>query len=437
MIFPFSIDEIRIEMWKSSYKIIWGSILLLLIVSILDFLLLKQYLELVILNMIIIGLVFICYFSFSKVLKNPIFFLHTLFTMLLFLSLYSLSITGTIGNTLYMSFIVVVFVFFNSVAIWRVFDATIQYFIFCALIILMASLGLFTIENLMMSGGYIALSVCGISILFTYIRYLTIKDQIQDNFIKEKNIKESKDIAFDLQKKLRNKNSQIKDIENMAKVFRHDIKNKLGGVLSLLDIIEKEDLYKHNKDDSNYLELIKKSVSDTLNESESFMKNLDTNSLKQNIETKKDKVRLHDLINKEKVTFLEKTISRNINLKIEYTAKNDLIYVDEHLFSVAIYNILKYSVEFSNNNDTIYIKTSKKNNILVLQIINKETGMSMLKLDSYFNDINDFEPKNIGKTEGLGLSIAQNNIEAVSGNIRYSSSNSLGFEFIVEIQQET
>ena len=427
----------RIEMWKSSNKIIWGSILLLLIVSILDFLLLKQYLELVILNMIIIGLVFFCHFSLTKILKNPIFFLHTLFTMLLFLSLYSLSITDTAGNVLYMSFIVVVFVFFNSVAIWRVFDAAIQFFVFCALIILMASLGLFTIEDLMMSGGYIALSVCALSILFTYIRYLTIKDQLQVNSKKEKNIKESNDIAFDFQKRLRNKNSQIKDIENMAKVFRHDIKNKLGGVVSLLDIIEKEDLYKHNKDDSNYLELIKKSVSDTLNESESFMKNLDTNSLKQNIVTKKDKVNLHDVINKEKVKFLEKTISRNINFKIEYTAKNDLIYVDEHLFSVAIYNILKYSVDFSNNNDTLYIKTSKKNNILILQIVNKETGMSMLKLDSYFNDINDFKPKNIGKTEGLGLSIAQNNIEALGGNIRYSSSNSLGFEFIVEIQQET
>ena len=419
MIFSFSSEEIRSEMWKSSNKIIWGSVLLLLTLSILDFLLLKHHLELIILNIIVIGLVLICHFSFINILKIPIVLLHIVFAMLSFLSLYSLSITDNTGNILYMSHIVIYFVFFNTVAIWRIFDAALQFILFCAFIVLM---------------GYLTLSVCAISVLFTYVRYLTIKDQVQDNVSKELNIRHSREVAYDLEKELRNKETLIKDIENLAKVFRHNIKNKLGGAVSLIDIIEREGLYKNPKGEDNYLELIKQSISDSLRESEDFMRNLDTNTFKQKINIEKTEVSAHDVVKREKLKFFEKTTSRNINFDLEFAAKNDRLQVNENLFSVAIHNILKYSVEFSANNDTITITTSNTKDLFILEVVNRETGMSMLKLDAYFNDINDFEPKKIGQIEGLGLSIAQNNIEMLGGHMRYSSSNSLGFEFLVEFQ---
>lgn len=434
MSFSFSSIEIRSEMWRSSNKIIWGSVLLLLTLSILDFLLLKHHLELVILNIIVIGLILISHFSFINILKKPIILLHIAFTMHSFLSLYSLSITDTTGNVLYMSYIVVVFVFFNTVAVWRIFDAALQFILFCALVVLMGYLRLFEVEDMMMSGGYLTLSVCAISVLFTYVRYLTIKDQVQDSVNKELNIKESQKIAHDLEKELRNKKMLIKDIENLAKVFRHNIKNKLGGAVSLIDIIEKEGLYTNPKGEDNYLQLIKRSIADSLNESEDFMRNLDNNSFKQEMNIEKTEISVHDVVKKEKLKFFEKTIPRNINFEIEFAAKNDMIQVDENLFSVAIYNILKYSVEFSANNDTISITTSNTKNFFILEVVNRETGMSMLKLDAYFNDISDFEPRKIGQSEGLGLSIAQNNIEVLGGQMRYSSSNSLGFEFMVEFQ---
>ena len=109
-----------------------------------------------------------------------------------------------------------------------------------------------------------------------------------------------------------------------------------------------------------------------------------------------------------------------------------MIYVDKNIADVAIYNLMKYALDFSKNNDVIAITTRNYEHLIILEIVNRTTGISMTELESYFKNINDYNLKEMQQNKGLGLSISKNHIELLEGHLRYSASNTLGFEFLVE-----
>ena len=242
----FFSEELRLQMWKASNKLIWGSIFFLIFISILDFLLIKDlYVTLTMLNLAALALI-------------------------VFLFLYSLSLTNEIGYHLYLPLIAVTFVTFNSIAIWPIAHAVFEFVLLCLLIIGLSYYKIIDFDLLVESGGYTALAIAAVSITFPSIKLLSLKDDITETYKQKQKIKQLTIQNTDLEKEIETRTTQVKRNENIAKVFRHDLKNKLGSIESLIELIELEDRYILQSGQNDYLKMIKNSLADATGENTFF-----------------------------------------------------------------------------------------------------------------------------------------------------------------------
>ena len=428
----FFLEELREQMWKASNKLVWGSIFFLILISILDFLLIKdQYLVFIFLNFSGLILIALCNFVLSKILKKPTPLLHLVSVILLFLFLYSIGISDKIGYYIYLPLIAVTFVSFNSIAIWSTANSVVQFITLCLLIIVMDYFGIVDFDLIIQFGGYTVLVVAAVSITFPSIKLLSLKDDIKETYLLKSKEKELSIANNQLTSNLEKNTAIIQKHENVVKVFKHDLKNKLGGIESLIDLIELENQYVVKPEEHNYLDMIKNSLADVSSET-GFFKHFDKANVEEEAILDKSMVNLHDLINDNKYKFFEKTSSQNIKLYTELKAKNSMIYVDKNIANTAIYNLIKYAISFSKNNDSISIITRNYDQFIILEIANRNTGITMAQLESYFKNINEYQIIEKRENQGLGLSIAKSNIELLDGHLRYSAANTLGFEFLVE-----
>lgn len=428
----FFSEELRLQMWKASNKLIWGSIFFLIFVSILDFLLIKDlYVTLTMLNLAALALIVLCNYTLTKIQQKPMWLLHMVFIILIFLFLYSLSLTNEIGYHLYLPLIAVTFVTFNSIAIWPIAHSVFEFILLCLLIIGLSYYNIIDFDLLVESGGYTALAIAAVSITFPSIKLLSLKDDITDTYKQKQKIKQLTIQNTDLEKEIETRTTQVKRNENIAKVFRHDLKNKLGSIESLIELIELEDRYILQNGQNDYLKMIKNSLADATGEN-TFFKHFNEEVTQEQAVLNRSIVDLHELVTTNGYKFFEKTTSQNIQLKTDLKAKNSMIYVDKNIADVAIYNLMKYALDFSKNNDVIAITTRNYEHLIILEIVNRTTGISMTELESYFKNINDYNLKEMQQNKGLGLSISKNHIELLDGHLRYSASNTLGFEFLVE-----
>ena len=133
------VEELRVQMWQASNKLIWGIIFFMVLGSILDFLIVPaQYIELTVLKVIGLTIIVISHYLLAKVQQKPFVLLHVILLTLVFVNVYSLTLTPVNGKILYLVLLTVTFISFNTIAVWRVSDAAIQFLVFCLLIIVLS-----------------------------------------------------------------------------------------------------------------------------------------------------------------------------------------------------------------------------------------------------------------------------------------------------------
>ncbi|NEV94527.1 HAMP domain-containing histidine kinase [Psychroflexus sp. YR1-1] len=326
------------------------------------------------------------------------------------------------------------YVSFNTIAIWKPSDAMLQFGVLSILIFSLDYLNLFDVEELLLIGGYTTFSICMVSLAFPSIKSLSLKDQIEEEYSKSQKISDFKSANQNLKKENDTVKTKLSFLENKAKIYQHDLNNQLSSIESLVDLIELEDRYVNDGDaDNDYLDLIKNTLKDSKEENENFFKNFSKEEIGKESYNKTN-LNLNQLIKENIRKFSEKISSRNIQIDLELNAKECCILADKTILNTSFYNIFKYAIDFSNNNDSVKIITRNEDKLMIFELVNRSSGMSMIELESYFKNIKVYDFEDIQGNKGLGLAIARKNIELMDGNLRYSASKSLGFEFIVEFQ---
>ncbi|EAQ49822.1 putative two component sensor [Leeuwenhoekiella blandensis MED217] len=428
----FFLEELQKEIWKSSNILVWGSIFFLIFISILDFLLLENfYIILTFFNVCTLFLIAISNFLLSKILKNPSPILHLTLVLLNFLFVYSIALVdNAIGYYLYFSLIALALVTFNSIAIWTFRNGIFQCIFLCVLIIVMDYYAIIDFSSLEEHGIYTVLAIAAISITFPSLKMLRLKDEILENYTLTQTKKEVERLNANLQKENNLKTQKITTYKNSAKVFRHDLKNKLGSIESLIELIELDNQYVLKPEQNDYLSMIKNLLGDASGEN-TFFNKFNDDHVEQAV-LDKTMIDLHSLVSSNRVNLFEKTSAQNIKLELDLQAEKSMVYVDKNIANTAIYNLMNYAIRFSKNNDTIQVISRNYQDLIILELVNRTTGIPMSQLESYFRNIGDYQMDDGKSNQGLGLSIAKNNIELLDGHLRYSSSKSLGFEFLVE-----
>ncbi|MCC4214422.1 sensor histidine kinase [Leeuwenhoekiella parthenopeia] len=430
----YFLEALNAQMWKASNILIWGSIFFMIFISILDFLLIEdKYIILTFLNGCTLILIATSNYLLTKILKKPTLILHIVLVLLSFLFLYSMSLTGAMGYYLYLSLICLAFIAFNSIAVWTLGNAVFQCFVLSILLITMDYFKVLHFSELEHYGVYTTLAVVAFSITFPSLKMLSLVDDLKEFYRLKQEKKEVSRLNLSLQKENDIQKQKLNRYENSAKVFRHDLKNKLGSIESLIELIELEDQYHLLPGQNDYLDMIKNSLVEASGEHTFFKTFME--EAEEQIVLNKSMVDLHELVKNSRLKLFEKTSSQNIKLDIDLKAANSLIYVDQNLANSAIYNLMNYAIRFSRNNDTLMITSRNTQDVIMLEIVNTMTGLPMAQLESYFKNLSYYQLEDKQNNKGLGLSIAKNNIELLDGHLRYSSSTTLGFEFLIEFPQ--
>lgn len=148
-------------------------------------------------------------------------------------------------------------------------------------------------------------------------------------------------------------------------------------------------------------------------------------------------VNIYQLIKPILLSFEGKCAKKKINFDFSIGSKDYIVNIDKEKIQQVIYNLIDNAIKFSNNNSTIYIDVSDKNEKIFVSI--KDTGIGIPKASLskiwdrfYKTDLSRGKDKT---GSGLGLSIAREIIKNHGENINVISTEGVGTEFIFTLKR--
>lgn len=130
-------------------------------------------------------------------------------------------------------------------------------------------------------------------------------------------------------------------------------------------------------------------------------------------------------------------MEKNLSIELILTGKSLYVFADMSKIQQVLYNLIDNAIKFSNNNSTIYIETTEKNEKVLISV--KDTGIGIPK-DSInqiwdrFYKIDTSRGKD-KKGTGLGLSIVKEIVQVHNENINVVSTEEVGTEFIFTLSK--
>jgi signal transduction histidine kinase len=126
--------------------------------------------------------------------------------------------------------------------------------------------------------------------------------------------------------------------------------------------------------------------------------------------------------------------SKGIELKLELPAQPLKLFLDQHLFSRVVANLLTNAIQYSPPQSKVVLRLQNINKHLKLQIIDEGVGIPEIDRERIFNKFEVVELKKKGiKQIGLGLTFCKMAVDAHGGKIYAQENQPHGSIFTVEI----
>ena len=126
--------------------------------------------------------------------------------------------------------------------------------------------------------------------------------------------------------------------------------------------------------------------------------------------------------------------SKGIDLKLELPEQPLKLFLDQHLFSRVVANLLTNAIQYSPPQSKVVLRLQNMNKHLKLQIIDEGVGIPEIDRERIFNKFEVVELKKKGiKQIGLGLTFCKMVVDAHGGKIYAQENQPHGSIFTVEI----
>lgn len=226
--------------------------------------------------------------------------------------------------------------------------------------------------------------------------------------------------------------SHLEEKDNLFRVTIHDMKNPIQGVLGLTEILQIEDTGLDEKDIKGIYESIEKAAKQSLHILNDLLDSHAFESGKINL--KIEAVDISNLLIEIVKSNTEQAKGKDISLILEEVSKVIKVKVDKNKAERVIDNLISNAIKFSPSGTKVKVLSKIVDDKFRISIIDEGPGIKESEYDLVFKKFSKLSNQPTGKetSTGLGLSIVKSFVEAMGGNVGFSSEVGKGSEFYVE-----
>ena len=291
--------------------------------------------------------------------------------------------------------------------------------------------------------GLLFLAAFVVLILFTYVVYIPIRkitkaadEYAAGNFEKKIDVHSNDEIGY-LAASLNYMANELNTLEDDQKKFvsnvSHDFRSPLTSIKGYVEAMLDGTIPVEMQD--KYLNIISHEADrlEKLTRSLLVLNDLDERKRMMNIR----KFDINDVIKNTANTFEVICSKKNIDLELLLSGRELFVEADMEQIQQVLYNLLDNAIKFSNDNSSINIETSVKNDKVFVSVKDHGVGIpkdSLSKVWDRFYKTDTSRGKD-RKGTGLGLSIVKEIIKAHNQNINVISTEGVGTEFIFTLKK--
>jgi signal transduction histidine kinase len=223
----------------------------------------------------------------------------------------------------------------------------------------------------------------------------------------------------DKNKVLRKKNEQLEDLaeekDSLLGIMAHDLKNPLGGMESVVDLVESAG--ELNEEQEEYFSLLEQQVKSARNLINDV---LEMNKLENDTsELSKDRLDLISFIEKKKNNFNTLASKKNIKLNIDSNEKELILITGLNELNRIVDNLLSNAIKYSPMGETVIIQLEKSNTEITIHFKDKGKGIQEKEMPKLFKKFSKLSarPTNEESSSGLGLYIVKILAERINAQI--------------------
>jgi signal transduction histidine kinase len=232
-----------------------------------------------------------------------------------------------------------------------------------------------------------------------------------------------------LEKALEEIKNSSREKDRILRTVAHDLRNPLGGIASLSNIMVEET---EDNDLKYQLKIIKDTSSDTL---ELINEILEATNNNTSAGFNKQLVEINSLLNNSIELLRFKAAEKHQHIVFDGLENSGELLINREMIWRVISNLITNAIKFSPVDASIHVKLSQKENHVQISINDHGIGIPDDMKDKVFNMFTDAKrPGTIGeKSFGLGLSICKQIIEKHNGKIWFESDLKKGTTFYVKL----
>ncbi|MDB5141300.1 MAG: tetratricopeptide repeat protein [Mucilaginibacter sp.] len=232
-----------------------------------------------------------------------------------------------------------------------------------------------------------------------------------------------------LEKALEELKNSSREKDRILRTVAHDLRNPLGGIASLTNIMVDES---DDNDLKEQLRIIKDTSSDTL---ELINEILEATNNSASKELSKQLIEINSLLNNSVELLRFKAAEKHQLIIIDGLETPEQLYINREKIWRVISNLITNAIKFSPVGEAIRIKVIHQKDHIQISIADHGIGIPPEMKDKVFNMFTDAKrPGTIGeKSFGLGLSICKQIIENHNGKIWFESQSWKGTTFYVSL----
>jgi signal transduction histidine kinase len=219
--------------------------------------------------------------------------------------------------------------------------------------------------------------------------------------------------------------------EKLFSIISHDLRSPIGQLKSSLDLVSNEDLSPES------FQKISAKLSSEVGRLHATLDNLLVWSISQlqGIKAAPVKVNLASILQQKMEIYDQMIAQKKLRIVLEDLDRN--VWVDPNHLKVVLRNLISNAIKYSFENGYIQIRSSLKDQMVVIEVI--DTGVGMSKEMQYNIFLLDHLISNTGtaneKGTGIGLKLCKEFIEKNSGKIWVESCEKKGSTFFISLPE--